>query len=112
MKKLLLLILSQLLIMPALKGQTVTYSPADSISLGSRIAHKSIQIGTGAVATIGLTQILKASVNEMRPDRSDNNSFPSRHASWAFAGASVIANELYWHSPWWVLGSQIGRAHV
>lgn len=106
MKKLLLLILSQLLIIPALKGQTVTYRQADSISLGSRIAHKSIQIGTGAVATVGLTQILKASVSEMRPDRSDNNSFPSRHASWAFAGASVITNELYRHSPWWVLGSQ------
>lgn len=95
-----------MLTIPSVKSQTVIYEAADSVTLGERIAHKSIQIGTGAVATIGLTQILKASVSEMRPDRSNNRSFPSRHSSWAFAGASVIANELYSHSPWWVLGSQ------
>lgn len=106
MKKILSIAVTLLLAVPSVTSQTVNYRAADSIPLGSRIAHKSIQIGTGAVTAIGLTQILKASVNEMRPDRSGNNSFPSRHTSWAFAGASVIGNELYWHSPWWVLGSQ------
>ncbi|MDE6332782.1 MAG: serine hydrolase, partial [Muribaculaceae bacterium] len=106
LKRLLRALLGIMLTIPSVKSQTVIYEAADSITLGERIAHKSIQIGTGAVATIGLTQILKASVSEMRPDRSNNRSFPSRHSSWAFAGASVIANELYSHSPWWVLGSQ------
>ncbi|MDE5929977.1 MAG: phosphatase PAP2 family protein [Muribaculaceae bacterium] len=104
-KRILAAIAGIALLMPSLHGQSVVYKEADSISTGSRIAHKSIQIGTGAVATIGLTQLLKASVSEMRPDRSDTRSFPSRHSSWAFAGATVVAEELYRHSPWWVLGS-------
>lgn len=41
----------------------------------------------------------------MRPDRSGHNSWPSRHASWAFTAASVVGHELYVRSPWWALGA-------
>lgn len=104
-KRLIVALTGILLSLPTLHAQTVSYKAADSIPLGSRVAHKAIQVGTGVVATVGLTQILKASVSEMRPDRESNNAFPSRHTSFAFAGATILANELYWHSPWWVLGS-------
>lgn len=49
---------------------------------------------TGAVLTIGITEALKHGVSELRPDRSDNSAFPSRHASWAYAGAAIISVEL------------------
>lgn len=52
------------------------------------------------------TQLLKDNIHEMRPDRSGNDSWPSRHTSWATAGAVCVSRELYRQSPWWVLGSQ------
>lgn len=80
-------------------------APADTVTTGERVAHKAIQVGTGVVATVGLTELGKAIVTERRPDGSDSKAFPSRHTSWAWAGASVIAHELYRHSPWWVVGA-------
>lgn len=61
---------------------------------------------TGAAAAVvinaSVTEILKHSINEMRPDRSDNSSFPSRHSSYAFTLASVASHELARYSPLWV----------
>ena len=81
------------------------HTGTDSVSTGDRFAHKAIQVGTSVVATAGLTELGKAIITERRPDGSDSRAFPSRHTSWAWAGAAVIARELYWHSPWWVLGA-------
>lgn len=58
------------------------------------------------VVNAAFTEFLKGTVHEMRPDRSGNNSFPSRHTSWAFAASSVISHELYRYSPWWSVGAQ------
>lgn len=58
--------------------------------------------GVGLVVNASLTEIFKASVKEMRPDRSDNRSFPSRHTSYTFALASIAAHELHRFSPLWV----------
>ncbi len=45
----------------------------------------------GSFATnLAATQVLKATVDKERPNGSDNNSFPSRHVSVAFQGASFI----------------------
>lgn len=61
----------------------------------------------GALVINGaVTEALKSSVHEMRPDRSSHNSFPSRHTSWAFAASTAAAIQLYRHSPWWALGAQ------
>lgn len=43
------------------------------------------------LATVVTTYALKYSVKEQRPDRSDNNSFPSSHTSVAFNSATNIA---------------------
>lgn len=48
----------------------------------------------GAELTVCITEALKHGVTEWRPDRSDNRSFPSRHASWAYAGAAILSVEL------------------
>ncbi len=60
--------------------------------------------GTAVVTNIVLTEIMKHSIHEMRPDRSGHNSWPSRHTSWAFTAATVVANETYRISPWYTLG--------
>ena len=39
---------------------------------------------------IATTQILKSTINKERPNGNDNKSFPSRHTSVAFQGASFI----------------------
>ena len=42
-------------------------------------------------ATLAATEVLKRTVHEQRPDRSDNRSFPSGHTAVAFASASYLA---------------------
>ena len=54
--------------------------------------------------TVGLSQMLKWSVSETRPDGSNNNSFPSMHASLAFMGATVLSREYGHISPWITIG--------
>jgi hypothetical protein len=54
--------------------------------------------------TVGLTQLLKSTTSEMRPDGSNTNSFPSMHASLAFMGATVLSREYGHISPWITIG--------
>ncbi len=48
----------------------------------------------------GTTLILKHIIKKERPDHSDNYSFPSGHATFAFAGAHTLHKEFGRHSPW------------
>lgn len=48
---------------------------------------------------------LKYTVKEMRPDDSKRNSFPSGHTATVFMGASIMARELGWRSPWYSIGA-------
>lgn len=57
------------------------------------------------VLTGGSVYALKRLVGSERPDRSDDRSFPSGHSAWAFAGATVVARELGWRSPWYSVGA-------
>ena len=57
-------------------------------------------IGLGINASV--TELLKASIHERRPDGSGNRSFPSRHTSYAVTIATIASHELYRHSPFWV----------
>lgn len=48
----------------------------------------------------GTTLVLKHLIKKERPDHSDNYSFPSGHATFAFAGAHTLHKEFGSHSPW------------
>lgn len=70
---------------------------ADSAAVAPRrvnIWHDVTGAAIGAGLTVGITEILKHAIPEWRPDRSDDRSFPSRHASWAYAGAAILSVEL------------------
>lgn len=54
--------------------------------------------------TVGLSQTLRWSVNETRPDGSGNNSLPSMHAAVAFMGATMLSREYGHISPWISIG--------
>lgn len=78
----------------------------DSATVVRRSTGQIITSAAGAIAiNAALTEIVKNSVKEMRPNRDDNHSFPSRHTSWAFTASTVLSNELYCYSPWWSLGA-------
>lgn len=52
-----------------------------------------VNTGASVIVAFGAKSALKAIVNEERPDHSDNKSFPSGHASMAFAAARSIDKE-------------------
>lgn len=59
---------------------------------------------TNTVASVGMAYVgktaLKAIINEERPDHSDNKSFPSGHASMAFAAARSLDKEFRKENIW------------
>lgn len=77
-----------------------------------RVPRTIVAVGGAAVVNIAVTEGLKHSVHELRPDRSENNSFPSRHTSWAFTASTVLSNELYHYSPWWSIAAQAASSGV
>ena len=60
--------------------------------------------GLAAGLTVGLSQTLRWSVTEERPDGSNTNSFPSMHASLAYMGATILSREYGHISPWITIG--------
>lgn len=71
---------------------------------GVNSKHKWPQLLLTAAAsyifTAGVTQGLKLTVHECRPDESNANSFPSGHTAMAFSGATVLRHEYGEVSPW------------
>ncbi len=61
--------------------------------------------GVATAVMVGVVKGLKSGVKSMRPDGSDYNSFPSGHSAWAFMGATMVAKELGWRSPWYGIGA-------
>lgn len=55
--------------------------------------------------SFGVTEVLKNTVNETRPDHSDRRSLSSGHASFAFASATILSREYGYISPWITVGS-------
>ena len=60
--------------------------------------------GLAAGLTVGLSQTLRWSVTEERPDGSGTGSFPSMHASLAFMSATILSREYGHISPWITVG--------
>ena len=52
------------------------------------------------VLSAGVAYTLKHTVREWRPDHTDRRSMPSGHATFAFAGATVLHHEYGHLSPW------------
>lgn len=55
--------------------------------------------------SFGVSELLKVSVREGRPDQKDLNSFPSAHTSFAFVSATILSREYGYISPWITIGS-------
>lgn len=86
-------------------------SAQDSISVRSRLRNVNwgrlgVSLATRITINSGVVYLLKHSVREWRPDYSDDNSFPSRHAAFAFSAAATLSYRFGEYSPLWVLGSQ------
>jgi membrane-associated phospholipid phosphatase len=68
------------------------------------MAHNWPRFITNTVASVGVAYVgktvLKAMIKEDRPDHSDNQSFPSGHASMAFAAARSIDKEFRKDNIW------------
>ena len=61
------------------------------------------QLASAAAAfavTAGTTYALKHTIHKMRPDGTDNRSFPSGHTAVAFCGATMLMHEYHGVSPW------------
>lgn len=56
--------------------------------------------GASFILCSGTTYLLKRSIHKMRPDGTDNRSFPSGHTAIAFSGATVLHKEFGKTSPW------------
>ena len=71
-----------------------------------------VSFAAGMALRLSIDAILKNNIHEMRPDRSGNNSFPSRHSTWAFGIGTKISYRLGEVSPWWVIASHAGASGV
>ncbi len=72
------------------------------------------QFGKSWLLTLGATELLKRGTRVERPDRSDDLSFPSGHASHAFAAATYMHRR---HGigeawPWYVAATYVGWTRV
>lgn len=83
--------------------------PADS----TRILWPLVADALGScVVNTTLTETLKNTVSELRPNGEDNHSFPSRHTTWAFAASTFISNNTYRKTPWLAMVSHAAASGV
>jgi membrane-associated phospholipid phosphatase len=73
-----------------------------------------LQAGGSIGATKLITMGMKEAFPSIRPDRSDNKSFPSGHTSVAFAAAGTIHNRHGWEAglPAYLVASFVGLSRV
>lgn len=93
-----------LIILSAVQSFEVKAQQVDSL-VRRGVADIAVSAGGSVAFNAIFTEVLKSSVHELRPDRQSNNSFPSRHTSWAFTVSTILSNELYRYSPWYSAGA-------
>jgi membrane-associated phospholipid phosphatase len=76
----------------AVSGLTIGFFSAGRIARGDRFRATTYDVSQAIIVNFTYTVALKLIVGRERPDHSNRQSFPSGHASNAFAGASVIAH--------------------
>lgn len=64
------------------------------------VGRQTVTLVMGEVVSEALVQGLKTVVNERRPDKTDEDAFPSGHAARAFLGAEMLYQEYREVSPW------------
>lgn len=69
-------------------------------------------LAISGLAKWAIVDVMKNNVHEMRPDRSANNSMPSRHAVWAYGLATTASQYLVPYSPFWGVGVHAAAAAV
>ena len=79
-------------------GKSFSFKPKNNFK------QQTINIAIANVMAVSVTEILKRSVKEERPDQSDDLSFPSGHTSVAFTNAALLYYE-YKDSNLWYAGS-------
>jgi len=72
------------------------------------------QLGESEVATVLLTEALKSTTHEMRPNGKDDKSFPSGHAAVAFSAAQYLQMRGGWEYgvPAYLLATAVGYSRV
>lgn len=77
-----------------------------ALGVESRSDWGQMLVSTAASCVIdaGVCYTMKHTIHSMRPDRTDNRSFPSGHTAIAFAGATLMAKEYGRVSPWITVG--------
>lgn len=68
-------------------GKTFGFQPKNDFH------HQTINIAIANVMAVSVTEVLKRTVKEERPDQSDDLSFPSGHTSIAFTNAALLYYE-------------------
>lgn len=103
-------------LLPALLSSAIRLSASTRSDTTATVTRNPIEISVSAASSLAvnaaLTELLKRSVDRMRPNGEDSHSFPSRHTSWAFTASTILSNELYNHSPWWAVGAQAAASAV
>jgi membrane-associated phospholipid phosphatase len=81
---------------------------------GTRFRAMTYDLGDAMIVNFAYTSILKVAVRRERPDGSNNQSFPSGHASDAFTLATVVERHCGWKwgVPAYALAATIGFSRI
>lgn len=93
--------------------QFILPASAASISLLKADKEGLTDFGMSVVTTVGVTEVLKYTVNETRPN-GGKHSFPSGHSSISFASAEYLRKRYGWEYgiPAYTLASFVGYSRV
>lgn len=74
----------------------------DALGYPSRtdLGNRTVILIKGEMAMFGITQLLKRTIRQRRPDGSNFHSFPSGHTAQAFAAATFLCEEYQYRFKW------------